>query len=83
MKQMGNSSNIETVNIDGFDFVVIELDENNLSKIALQIIYYKEYGYKNFLISYKFDTLKYPMTRVLSRLKVDYLFRLAKEYGFN
>ena len=80
---MGNSSNIETVNIDGFDFVVIELDENNLSKIALQIIYYKEYGYKNFLISYKFDTLKYPMTRVLSRLKVDYLFRLAKEYGFN
>ena len=82
MKQINNSSQVETTNIDDENYVILELDANNIAKISLQIIYLKEHGFKNFLISYNFKNIEISVTKVLAKLKIDYLLGLAKEYGF-
>ncbi len=76
-----NSDEIKSTNIDSDVFLKISLNVENLTKIPLQILYYKDHGIKNFILSYNYDCLQVPVTKVIEKLKIENLFRVVKEYN--
>lgn len=80
MRINNNSIDIKTQKIDNIDYVLIDLDLNTVSKLPLQILYYKEHGFNYFLINYDYNLLKIPASKVVEKIKIEYILRIAKEY---
>lgn len=49
-------------------FVEFILDANNLYKIPINVMYFKERGFRKFVLTYDYNSLKLPMTRVADKL---------------
>lgn len=49
-------------------FVEFILDANNLLKIPINVMYFKERGFRKFVLTYDYNSLKLPMTRVSEKL---------------
>ncbi len=73
----------EHVNYNGVEYLLIVIDSSNISRIFLQILYYKENGYSNFAFLYSYKNINLPVTRIIEKLKIDYLYKLIKEYDMN
>ncbi len=64
---------------DTVQFNLISLDV--LSKISMQILYYKEHGIKNFNIIYNPDALNCKIDKTLLKLNLLNIFKLARTYN--
>ncbi|MFW6285842.1 MAG: hypothetical protein ACOC16_01575 [Nanoarchaeota archaeon] len=64
----------------GNNFVEITLDKNNISKILLQILYYKEYGIKKFILTYNYNTINIPMSKAIFKIKINKLYKIINKY---
>lgn len=49
-------------------FIKINLESNTLSKFPMQILYYKEQGFKNFILEYKYDKISHSFERISQRI---------------
>lgn len=71
---------------DGFDkvedYLRIDMTEENIAKVSFLILYYKEHGYKNFLLNYNFEFINMNFKRLFTKLKIENILRLVEEYGF-
>lgn len=75
------NSNFELKKIGDEEFIVINLSVENIARIPLQILYYKGHGIKNFLLNYDSNNFNVPISKVLSKIKVDNLLTLMGDYN--
>lgn len=61
-------------------FVEFVLTIENLSKIGINILYFKEHGFNKFLLTYDFNNLKIPMSKISEKISENIL-KLIKAHG--
>lgn len=71
---------------DGFDkdndFLRIDITLANVAKISFLILYYKEHGFKNFLLNFNFEFIELNFKKIFVKLKIVNILRLVDEYDF-
>lgn len=60
----------------------IDLNIDNLNRFPMEILYYKEQGFRNFMLHYSFANLNLPMSKVVEKIK-DNIIKIVKNYGIN
>lgn len=68
-------------NVDDTSSVIIKipLDVDNLSKFPMEILYHKEKGFYSFLLSYSFEKIKIPLSRIVTKIREN-IFKIIKSY---
>ena len=69
-----NSKEVHNLSSFGDNFLEIDLDLNNISRILLQLLYYQEHGIKKFVLTYDSNTINLPVTKVLKKLNIMKLY---------
>jgi hypothetical protein len=78
-----NSKEVQNLSNFGDNFLGIDLDLNNISRILLQLLYYQEHGIKKFVLSYNSNFVGMPVTKVLKKLNVAKLYKLVNNYDIS
>ncbi|MDA3856387.1 MAG: hypothetical protein PF569_09080 [Candidatus Woesearchaeota archaeon] len=64
------------------DYLRIDITGENVAKVSFLILYYKEHGFKNFLLNYNFEFIDLNFKKLFTKLKIANILRLVEEYGF-
>lgn len=64
-------------------FLELNLTEKNLHKLSLQIVYYTDHGFKNFLFNCNLENMEISVFKFIKKLKIKYLLKLTFEYNLH